>query len=154
MIAHLFKKEQIPKELPFELIKEISLLSQERNKEKVLQKCFYYTTDKWKGYKIGFFLKIHYLFLKDPFFIIKWRGYMHCTIMNYILRIMLVKSWFFKDNDIEIKLTNVIHQYLIIKISDWKTITLDPWGYQFWIEYGEYANGFNLFSVRKNSEVN
>ena len=81
------------------------------------------------------------MYQKDLNKIIHTKGYMHCTTMNYLLRVMLVKSGLFDDKDIQIKLTNswyiAPHQYLEIRISDKKKIFLDPWNYQFGINYGK-----------------
>jgi hypothetical protein len=68
---------------------------------------------------------------------------------------MLVKSGLFMDDDIDLRLTNswyvMIHQYLEIKISKNKRITLDPWNYRFGIDYGKYGHGFSsmhMWSIR------
>ena len=48
-------------------------------------------------------------------------GYMPCPQTNYLLRIFLVKSGWFKDEDIKRKhifVNFVPHQYLKVKIGD------------------------------------
>ena len=71
--------------------------------------------------------------------------------MNYLLRTRAVKSGLFKDEEINLKLTNswflALHQYLEIKISDTKKVTLDPWNYQYGIKYGNYGSGFDSLRI-------
>ncbi|MBT4541212.1 hypothetical protein HOC35_06900 [Candidatus Woesearchaeota archaeon] len=66
--------------------------------------------------------------------------------MNYLLRLLLVKSKHFKEKDIVHKYSLVYytspHQYLNVKISKNKTINVDIWGAANGIKFGDYANGF------------
>ncbi len=58
---------------------------------------------------------------------------------------------FFEEKDIKSKLTNswyiAPHQYLEINISGKKKIILDPWNYQFGIDYGKYGSGFDSLKI-------
>lgn len=146
MIPNLFKKEKIPNKLPKEFENKIKEFSKYKNKEEFLKKSFFYIIENWGGNRINFILKFSRLFQKDISKIIKTEGYIPCTTMNYLLRIMAIKSKLFKEKDIKLNLTNtwyiVPHQFLKIKISKKKTIILDPYNYQFGIDYGKYGSGF------------
>ena len=152
MIPGLHKKLPIPKTVPKELQLKIKQYSKNKNKEEFLKKCFDYVTKNFGGHRINLFLKFSRLYQNDINKIIKTKGYMHCTTMNYLIRIMAIKSKLFTEKDIKIKLTNTwfiaTHQYLEIKLSKNKKITLDPWNYQFGINYGDIGKGFDSFKLK------
>lgn len=151
MIPNLLNKILIPNHIPKELDDKIKEFSKSKNKEFFLKKSFFYIVNNWSGSRINLICKFSRLYQKDLHKIIHTKGYMHCTTMNYLLRVMAVKSGLFDDKDIQIKLTNswymVPHQYLEIKISDKKKVFLDPWNYQFGINYGEYGSGFDSIKI-------
>jgi hypothetical protein len=147
MIPNLFSKIPIPKNIPKELERKIREFSRGRSKEEFLKRSFFYLASRYPGSRVNFVLKFGRLFEKDIFVIWNYRDYVHCTTMNYLFRIMLVKSGLFKDDDIQFKLTNswyiMIHQYLDIRLPGNKHVTLDPWNYPFGIDYGKYGHGFS-----------
>lgn len=151
MIPNLFKKFPIPNQIPNELDNKIREFSKSKDKEIFLRKSFFYIVNNWGGSRINLILKFSRLYQKDLNKIIHTKGYIHCTTMNYLLRVMSVKSGLFDDNDIQIKLTNswylAPHQYLKIKLSNKKYIFLDPWNYQFGINYGKYGSGFDSLKI-------
>ena len=122
------------------------------SKEKFIEKSFFYIVKTWGGNRFNLIFKFSRLFEVDIFNILNTKGYMHCTTMNFLLRIMLIKSGLFEDEDIELKITNswymAPHQYLKVKISDEKFIFLDPWNYQFGIDFGKYGSGFDSLKVK------
>jgi len=67
--------------------------------------------------------------------------------MNYLLRVLLIKSGWFTDDDIELKITLIwgvsIHQYVKIKINEDKFINVDIWGANNNIEFGDHAHWFH-----------
>ena len=146
MIPNLCSKNKIPKIIPKQLDEKIKKFSKSKDKEIFLEQSFYYITKNWGGSRYNLIYKFSRLFTTNIRKILQQNGYMHCTTMNFLLRIMAVKSGLFRDEDIKIKLTNswyiVPHQYLKFKISPTKYITLDPWNYQFGIDYGKYGRGF------------
>jgi hypothetical protein len=146
MIQGLFKKEKVPELIPVELDRVIKKFSVSGNKEDFLEKAFYYTVNRWDGGREGLILKINRLFDKDFNKTFNKRGYMPCTKYNLLLRIMLLKSGFLKESDIELENTNswyiVPHQYLKVRLSKGESLNLDPWSYRFGVDYGEYASGF------------
>jgi hypothetical protein len=151
MIPNLFRKQPLPKNIPIALEKKIKEFSKSKDKELFLKKSFFYIVNKWSGNRINFVLQIHKAFRRDMNKIYSTRGYMHCTTMNYVLRVMAVKSGLFKDSDIELKMTQnwhiAPHQYLRFKISKNKFTTLDPWSYQYGLDYGTYSSSFASFRM-------
>ena len=124
MIPNLFKKNNIPNKIPKELNNKIKDFSKSKNKEEFLKKSFFYIVNNWGGSRVNLIYNFPRLRQKDLSEILKSQGYMHCTTMNYLLRVMAVKSNLFSDRDIKLKLTNtwyiIPHQYLEIKISNKK----------------------------------
>ena len=63
------------------------------------------------------------------------------------MRILLVKSELFDEEDIKLKWTLVWHisphQYLTIKINQNEYINIDLWGKAYGINFGDYAHGFH-----------
>lgn len=152
MIPNLFIKQDIPSELPEILENKISeILKNSKNKEEFLKNSFFYIVETRWWSRRNLVWKFDRLFEKDISKIINSKWYLHCTTMNFLIRIMAVKSGLFSDKDIELKLTNsryiAPHQYLKIKLSEDETIVLDPWNYQFGIDYGKYWSGFDSIKM-------
>ncbi len=152
MIPNLFVKQKIPSELPEILENKISeILKISKNKEEFLKNSFFYIVENRWWSRRNLICKFNRLFEKDISKIINSKWYLHCTTMNFLLRIMAVKSGLFSDKDIELKLTNsrhiAPHQYLEIKLSEDEVVILDPWNYQFGIDFGKYWSGFDSIRI-------
>lgn len=135
---------------------QIQKLTRKKSKEELLRSSFDFVVSKNAGERINLLLRFTKLFQLDIAKILKTRGYAHCTTMNYLLRTILINSGKFEENDIEPKLTNiwfiVPHQYLRVRISQNKTIEVDPWAKQFGIPFGSHAQGFSagtFFRIKK-----
>ena len=92
MIPNLFKKNNIPNKIPKELNNKIKDFSKSKNKEEFLKKSFFYIVNNWGGSRVNLIYNFPRLRQKDLSEILKSQGYMHCTTMNYLLRVMAVKS--------------------------------------------------------------
>tara|TARA_Y100000310_G_scaffold148238_1_gene147486 strand:- start:727 stop:1170 length:444 start_codon:yes stop_codon:yes gene_type:complete len=147
MIPNLFSKLRIPKKLPKGMQKAVEKLRKSKNKEDCLRKAYNILTKKYRGYHFRTYIRFFELFITDANKLWNKSGFLHCTNMNYLMRILLVKSGFFKENDITPKLTLIwyksIHQYLNIKINRNKSINVDPWGKVYGIKFGDFAHGFH-----------
>jgi len=130
MIPNLFKKLLIPKEIPKELSLKIKEFSRGKNKEKFLKKSFLYIVSKYRGNRFNLIFRFDKLFKNNLNYIVNNKGYMHCTTMNFLLRVMAVKSGLFNERDVRLRLANTWyiaqHQYLEVKLGK-KKIALDPW---------------------------
>lgn len=147
MILNLFFKQKIPNKIPKEIEKSITLLKKAKNKKDCLKKTYSLLANKYKGKRIKTYLKLFDLFSFDLNKIWRKTGFLHCVHLNYLLKILLVKSEFFKTEDIKIKWTLVWyispHQYLNIKIDKHQSINVDLWGKVYGIKFGDYAHGFS-----------
>lgn len=155
MIPNLFTKLPVPAELPAGFQRRIDDLARGASAEVFLRRAFDWIVATWGGSRFGLALWFTRSFTTDLQAILDTPGYMHCTTMNYLLRVMAVKSGFFREQDIDQVLTHswyiAPHQYLRVRLPAGTVIDVDPWNYQFGIDYGRHGSGFAsiaLFPVR------
>ncbi len=152
MIPNLFHKAPLPESVPTELADKVEEFTRSQNQEHFLRQAFFYTVHRWGGNRFNIVRKLPRLFLRDLDKIMQTKGYLHCTTMNYLLRIMAVKSGLFADQDIKLKFTNTWyvapHQYLEVDLANGEKVTLDPWNYQYGIDYGNYGSGFDSIKIK------
>jgi len=144
MIPNLFWKVKIPNSIPKDMQNVVNRLKKSKSKEDCLKKAYDILYKKYQGCHI--FTRFFDLFVTDLHKLWNKNGCAHCTNLNYLLRVLLVKSGFFKDEDIKLKLTLIYispHQYLKIMLSKNKFIHIDPWGAKHKIKLGDYANTIN-----------
>ncbi len=144
MLPNFFSKAKIPKKLPKDTQEVVDKLKKSKNKKDCLKKAYAFIPKKFVG--CHFYVRFFDIFTANIDKL--WsRKNSHCTNLNYLLRVLLIKSGFFKESDIGFKWTLVwyisVHQYLKVKLSD-KTIYVDPWGSTHGIKLGDYAHGFNV----------
>lgn len=146
MIPNLFWKVMIPNKLPESMQDIVTQLKKSENKEVCLRKAYNILSKKYRGCRFYTYLKFFDLFITDVNRLWKKNGCLHCTHLNYLLRVLLIKSGFFKEEDIKLKLTLIyyvsIHQYLNIRINNDKFIDVDLWGNANGIKFGYYTHGF------------
>ena len=145
MIPHLFSKKSIPRRIP-SMKKEILLLKKTKTKRECLKKAYDIITSKYRGGRVETYLRFHQLFMHDPQKLWKRKGFLHCTQQNYLLRVLLIKSGKFHDDDIQLKLTSIWgspHQYLRVSLSERKSLDVDCWSKSFGTPLGKYMHGFN-----------
>lgn len=156
MIPNLFRPLPLPKEIPAVLVNYIEDFSKTSKTDKeFIEKCFFLLVSFQKGKRRELFLHPHRLFWVDLNFLFQFRGYFHCTTINYLLRAMLVKSGRFNEKDIQqIPASTWLifpHQYLKINLKNNIYLNLDPWAYRFGINFGDFAHGFHsgkFFPIR------
>jgi len=147
MIKNLFTKAKIPNELPKEMEILIKKLKKSTTKKDCIKKAYLFLSKKYRGYRIYTYLKFSDLFISDINKIWTKKGFLHCNTLNYLMRILLIKSELFDEKDIKLKWTLVWyispHQYLNIKTSKNEFINIDLWGRSYGISFGDYAHGFH-----------
>ena len=143
----MFIKAKIPDQLPKEMEDIIKELKKSKTKKDCIKKAYSLLSKKYRGYKLYTYLRFFDLFVSDINKIWAKKGFLHCNLLNYLMRILLVKSGLFKENDIELKWTLIWyispHQYLNIKINQNEFINIDLWGKAYGISFGDYAHGFH-----------
>lgn len=141
------KKGKLPEELPKDIERLVAELKETRDKKACLEKAYSVLTTKYKGYRFKTLYNPHYFLINDLEKLWAKSGFIYCNQMNYLLRLLLIKSEWFKDEDIELKWTLIwyisLHQYCKIKINDNKYINVDIWGTAHGFRLGDYAHGFH-----------
>ncbi|MBN2142824.1 hypothetical protein JW711_05850 [Candidatus Woesearchaeota archaeon] len=158
MIPNLFSKEPLPDNIPAGMTAAIRKIKQAHpGKEDFLRASYLFLATKYQLKRLQVISKFYQLFIKDLDWAWNKKGHIHCTTLNFLLRIMLVKSGLFKDSDITIRLTStwftMAHQYLTIRISDDKSIDVDISMRDYGIPFGSHAGGFRCGSgFAKNTD--
>jgi len=143
IVPHLgFRKKPIPKKLPKELANQIYKLKATTDSDlEYVRACYKYITDHFYCGRLETLTKVQYTF-HDVFDHVT--GHLPCTLQNYLLRIMLIKSGRFRDEDIELEtvpFNMIIHQVAKVKVNN-KWIYVDPGGSNLGKEFGEAAKWF------------
>ncbi len=67
--------------------------------------------------------------------------------MNWLLKILLVGSGWFSEDDIRERWTLIWgispHQYLTVRLKEGRVLHVDVWGRTYGVPFGDYAHGFN-----------
>ncbi len=114
------------------------LKKRSKNKQEFLKKSFVFITKKFHGGRKYAVLKVHESW-KPLSSIWDKGGFANCMWMNYMLRVFLITSGFFTEEDIKIKHTFInfnIHQYLKVKVGK-RWIYIDAWAKVYGLKFGE-----------------
>lgn len=143
-----WRKCPIPGRLPAGMEKTIERLKGQAGgeREKFLHLVYEELPKKYKSYRLRTYTRFWQAFDYDLEKIWNRGGFLHCNLMNYLMRVMLVKSGLFRDEEIELKHTHVwycsLHQYLRVHLSKDHYVNVDVWGAWFKKGIGQYAHGF------------
>ena len=141
-----FWKERLPRRLPGNLRREVIKLK--GNKEQVLRKAYKIVTSKFYGLRGYTLLYMSKMMWRNPSLVWRRGGFAQCSTQTYFLRLFLVKSGKFKDEDIEVyhhPLGLNIHQILRVKVGK-KKVFLDPWAKKLGIPFGRRIDYFFKYS--------
>ncbi len=140
-IPHLgFKKETLPEVLPSDFSKIITDISA-RSKDSLdlLKNVYEYVTAQYPGSRLRTITNF-WVAYEEP--VNHKPGFLPCTSQNYLIRLMLVKSGRFQEQDIKIVATPFnlfIHQYLKVKVGDiWMDV--DPWSHFIGVPLGKKSS--------------
>lgn len=146
MPLDFFFKTPIPEKLPIEMDRIVDDLKKSASKEECLKRVYDLLSNRYQGARVQTYLKFPAIFKKDINLIWSQKGFLHCTNINYVTRTLLVKSGFFKEEDIILKWTLIWyispHQYLKVRLAENKFINMDIWAKNYGINFGDYARGF------------
>ena len=124
-----FWKSKIPDKLPEDMEKAIkSIKAKSKSQKEFLENAYSFLSKRYHGARGQTYIKFNHMFFSlektwdNP-------GFQQCTQQSNLLRIFLVKSGFFSDDEIKqrctLYITN-IHQYLLVKL-DGKWVPVDLW---------------------------
>lgn len=146
-MKNFFSKTEIPYAVPQEVQLVIDMLKQTKSQEECLEKVYEVLSKKYQGNRIKTYTLLFRIFTTDISLLWQRKGFLHCTSLNYLTRVLLVKSGFFENEDIENKwtLTWFIspHQYLCVRMQSGVYTPVDVWSARYGLGLGEYARGFN-----------
>jgi len=145
IIPHLgFKDVPILEALPDSMTKVIAdLKNKSHSKGDFLKLAYEYIGNKYRSERFNTILKFHYLF-KPINEIWQMQGYAPCTQSNYLLKLFLIKSGYFKEEEIKRKhifVNFVPHQYLMVSLEG-KWIAVDVGEKQRGMKIGEHLKYF------------
>ncbi len=146
-IPNLFYKEPLPESLPQGMEKAVSKIKSAAGRRQALETAYSILTNKYRGYKFMTYLKLWQLWETDVNKIWQRSGFLHCTTMNYLLRILLVKSGWFQEEDLRLKYAMIwyvsLHQYLEVRLAPYEWIKVDIWYHHYGKGLGDYGHGFH-----------
>jgi hypothetical protein len=145
MIPNLLFKEPIPDDLPKGMRKVIKSLRRCKSKEKCLEKAYRILTRRYHGENFRTYTRFYELLFWDVYYLWDRTGFLHAPQINYLMRILLVKSGHFDDDDIQLKLAmyyGLPHQYLLVYVGGRRFMNIDPWSHALGVKFGDYLHGF------------
>jgi len=150
MIPNFFYKTTLIGEIEnTDLQNAIKHVHEPSTKKEALEKAFELITNRYKGYRFFTYLFFWKIFEINPNILWQQTGFMHCTQQNFLLRILLVKSGWFTEEDIKFGYSLVWyispHQYLKVNLNN-HIVAVDPWNHRFGVPLGKYAAGFGYKS--------
>jgi hypothetical protein len=147
ILPHLIKKEPIPDITNPSLLASIEELKNCSSVEHAMKSALEILASKFKSKRLETYLLLNLFFEKDPNKLWERTGFMHCTHQNFLFRVLLVRSGWLREEQIELAYSLVYwvspHQFLKIKLPH-DTVAIDPWNYIFGAAYGKYAIGFGV----------
>lgn len=145
MIPHFFEKLPVPKITKPGLLKAIAKVKASKSQRDALETAYDIVTTRYGGKRFHTYLFFWKAFQKNPNRLWERNEFLHCTHMNYLLRLLLIESGWFKEREIKLGYALVwyvsIHQYLKVKVGE-KWTAVDPWLDAFGGEIGEFRHGF------------
>ena len=139
-------RTRIPDVLPGGMVNVVKMLRASVDQEHCLKVAYEVLTKRYRGYRWRTYARFSQIFVFDVRALWSNPGFIHCHNVNYLTRVLLVKSGFFDEQDIEARWTLVWyispHQYLSIRMHDGRYVDIDIWGAAQNIPYGSYAHGF------------
>jgi hypothetical protein len=155
MVINIFK-QKLPTQTPEYFKKEFELLKACHTQEEALTKVYKIMTGRYKGRRIIVWLTLYKMLY--PLKKVAKGGCYPCIVINYVTRLLLVKSGHFADNDITHKWSLVFfispHQSLKVNLGSGKYTYLDIWSSSYGIKFGDYAKGFKSGSLNsKKSKI-
>jgi hypothetical protein len=145
-MADFFGKTALPKRLPRDMQNVVKKLRQCKTRLECLQTAYAILHKKYRGRRVLTYLRILEIGITDINILWNRDGFLHCNNINYVLRTLLVASGHFSDEDIKQRWTLIWyispHQYLRVHVGK-KTMSIDVWGADHGIAFGDYAYGFH-----------
>lgn len=146
---------KVPVAIPVEMESAVAALRDSRNKMECLVRAYQLLSQKYRGYRIRTYVHILDALRSDLREIWRRSGFLHCMPLNYLLKILLVKSGYFRDGDVRFCWTLIWfispHQYVKVRLAEGQWVDVDLWGRAFGIPFGSHGHGIHSGSLRGKS---
>jgi hypothetical protein len=144
-VPHLgFGRARLPDKLPPEMRRAIRKLKKRASsRHDFVVKAYRLITGRYFGSRMKMITCVDYLF-RNLNWVWVHPGFMPCPQQNFVLRLFLVKSGLFKEEEIKVRHNFFdfdLHQYLSVYV-DGSWINLDPWSKFLGKQLGEHAVWF------------
>ncbi len=140
MIPNLFRKQKIPKNIPEGMENLVSKLNKCKTKEECVKKAYNELNKTHKGSIGGVWKNLPSLFYRNINRVWK-RKKLACTSLTYLLRVLLVKSRHFTEDEIQYR-TNIIgicpHVSLRVNTGK-KWVNIDVYGNAIGVPFGKHV---------------
>ena len=145
MIFSELLNQAVPKNTPCCLEKAVLQVKSASSKKEAVLCAYNLLNKRFSGGHIKTYLLLFRVFEKDLCRMWARGGYAHCTSLNTLLRVLLVKSGHFSSHEVRLVWTSVWfispHQYVQVLIDNtW--VDVDLWAHFIGIPFGKYARGF------------
>lgn len=133
-----------------DMLQAINKVKQAKNQQQALDIAYELVGQRFQSYRFRTYWQLIHIFLNDPNELWQRTSFLHCHHQNFLLRILLIRSNWFTEDEIALGFGLVFyvspHQYLKVKVDN-RWIAVDPWNYTYGAKLGEYANGFGFASL-------
>jgi hypothetical protein len=147
MDLKFWERKPIPKTVPPELDSLILAVQASSSQPQALRTAYRLLSQRYRGRRGQTYTHLAQLFRSSDSVLRSRPGFLHCTHMNYLLMVILVKSGWFEPEDITLHWTVVFgfspHQYVTVRLgADWTAV--DIWGASYGIGLGDYSHWFHV----------
>lgn len=133
----------VQKRLPKEIQIGCDALRNSPNQEIVLRRAYDLVSGRFRARRSRTYILIHKILSRDAERVWSRTNFLHCTHMNWILKILLVGSGWFKEADVSEHWAFVWycspHQYLRVRMHNGHEFAVDPWARTYGVPFGKYA---------------
>ncbi len=128
----------------------IQILRQTKTDEECLRAAYDILTAKYHGDRLKTVTRLLGLLPHSAYRLWARSGFMHCTHLNKLLRILLVQSGHFSGDAIRTRWTLLWwfspHEYAVVTLRDGRQIAVDVWAHVYGIPFGDHAHGWHTGS--------
>ena len=146
MLPNLFSKQRIPEKLPKSMQEAVDKLKKSKGKEDCLRRAYDIVTKRYNGCTWKTYPLLYRIVRPSLERLWERNGFLHCHHHNFLLRVLLVRSGFFKEDDVKLKWTLKWyispHQYLRVRLGKDKFVNVDAWAHVYGVGLGDYSCGF------------
>lgn len=150
-----FWREPLPKRIPRRMQEEIRKIKQQHRSKRAFAKAAHkFLAKRYSGGHWQLYFRWDLIFTEDLQKLWSRRGYIPCHQLNWLYRVMLVKSKVFSEDEVRVRtipLYAIPHQFVQIKVGD-EWVDVDIWARHLGLPFGERVHWYTptlLLSLQK-----